>query len=108
MLITKEIKINLIENLEKLYSVVIKNKSKSIDRDKTIFASTEYPGTKKESTFQFFTYLYEQEYYEHFIDALLSMSSIKDNFSREYLNNKLNGILHKFLNLEKIFLQTKT
>jgi len=96
MILTSEIKTNLKENLEKLYVVVNKNKSKPYDKDKITFANI-----KGSSVVQFFSYLFEQEYFEHFIDKLLSITKIKDNFSRRYLNNKLWEILHKFLNLKK-------
>lgn len=99
-MISSKIRDILKENLEKVYEITSKNKSKPFDRDKFIFVSGK--GT---SIIQFYT-LSEKKYYDNFIDALLSVSKIKDNFSRKYLSNELNEILHKLLHLENRELHT--
>jgi len=101
MLITNEIKTKLLKDLEMIYPILIKYKSKPIDHDKAISTSIRLPGTKSQTVIHFYQYYGEMEYLRNFLDSLLSVPRIKENFSREYLGSRLDDILHKIINLNK-------
>ena len=98
MVITQEIKEKVRENLEKLYPIIFKNKSKIHDKNNPpIYSSVDF---KKKSTVQLFTYP-DYKFYEDVVNNLLNIAKIKENFSKEYLHGKLNKILHNLLNSKK-------
>lgn len=88
MLIRQDIREKLIENLVKLYPIIVNNSKKPFDKEKII---SYYKNEKK--LIQFFN-LSEKENYYNFVDNLFSIIEIKKNFSTEFIEEMLIDILH--------------